>query len=274
MYEYKKLKNEKIINIVNCINESFIDYELDMVFTVEALETRFKLAGVNLGESYGVYYNENLVGTLLIVQQVDENKTDHFLFNASIIAEHRSKGLFKKLFSLYQENNNNNLKDFYSVEVLENNLQAIHSYQSVGFEITNKLMFFKGNIDLKLPLEGVKLETVDLRKLKHLYHSYFSFENSIKTVNMNLSAYEMISYYDLDIIVSSIIINKQNGKIVQIYRSSEEDLLGIKEIINYTSNKYYNLFITNLDSNDQMLVDLFVDLKFNNFINQYQMEIK
>ena len=157
----KKLGNIAFETIIDCFLKSFKNYYVELPTDINYYKQRWELAKVDFNLSYGMFDNEKLIG--FIINAVDERNGIKIAFNTGtgVLPEYRGKRIVKSIYDDAIPDLKKNGITKCSLEVITDNMKAIKSYQSIGFEICKTFECYKGAINLATS------EKVELNKENH-----------------------------------------------------------------------------------------------------------
>ncbi|WP_323616440.1 GNAT family N-acetyltransferase [Erysipelothrix rhusiopathiae] len=261
MYEIIQLNECTLEELVKVVNDSFKDYAVKIKLTEQQLKNKLESVKANLTYSFGALYQGELVGFII-------NATDGSLaYNvmSGVVPDHRRKGVYTQMFdstitffSLYGI-------DTYQLEVLQSNEDAIKLYTRMGFEKTISYACFKGSLIDAVKSPNVETYTGSMSdELSHLWHTDPSFSN--KHFNVN----EHTTYMIEDDVAKAFITVSNAGGIRHFGYHKISELV---ELINHVSSIHNVLIINNIDIQSQEIIETLIDLGFDLYMKQFQMEL-
>lgn len=145
--EFRTLENIDPQLIVNTFNESFSDYYVPLSLTLEQFLLKMKGENIALHFSVGAFEDEKLVG--IIVHYHHQINGKYYVYNGGtgVIPSMRGKALTKRMYHYILPTLKSSKVDFLILEVLQQNIQAIKSYQNVGFNTDRNLIFCEGTLN-------------------------------------------------------------------------------------------------------------------------------
>lgn len=203
--------------ILATLNESFSDYLVPLQLNLQQLAAKIKSEKVNLDYSVGAFDDNKLVGFILHGYDIANGKK--LIYNAAtgVIPSQRGQGLTRKMYDfiipILKEQN----VDSMVLEVITKNVQAIKTYETVGFRAIRKLECYRGEI------HPPSFTDVSIRPIHefdwNMIRTYWDFlpswqntEMAIENGKENFLAYGAFNNYDL---VGYIIINPLNKRVHQ-----------------------------------------------------------
>lgn len=130
--EIRALTGASWEELATAFDEAFSDYAVPTTITAEALADMQRRRGYAAAVSYGAYDRGRLVGFVLTCREGDR------LYNSGtgVAPSHRRRGIARQLLAAVIERAHPRT---YVLEVLEDNLEAIACYCSMGFVETRRL---------------------------------------------------------------------------------------------------------------------------------------
>lgn len=261
--------------LISCFLKSFENYFVNMPSDIEYYRMRWSMANVDYKLSYGMFDGDELVG--FILHAIDKLDGSLIAFNAAtgVLPVYRGR----KVVNLIYDHALLELKKYnieYSVlEVITENLRAIHVYKSVGFEIQRTYKCFNGSIrnfehKPNVQIIEVDLQVVDWTQLPN--QQLYSWENQKRTIQ-NGASFKFCNVYHDQEWESFFIINPDNGYISQfdILNANEEAWDRLFYAISKTSS---TIKINNVDTLLQDKINALIRNGLVNTIDQYEMKLK
>lgn len=197
--EFRTLENVDAQLIVNTFNEAFSDYYVPLSLTLE--QFLLKTKGENFAPhlSVGAFENQKLVGIIVHYHQHIDGK--YYVYNGGtgVIPAKRGQALTTRMYQYILPVLRANNVDYSILEVLHENIQAIKSYQRVGFYTDRNLIFCEGTLNpsnINNPTISIKpLENYDWPQLVKFWEIIPSWQNktfvidNIKTEVLGFAAY-------------------------------------------------------------------------------------
>lgn len=276
MYEFRNLKDTEFTDIVTCFKEAFSDYVVKMNFDEDYLYHRFKGQNVDFSLSYGAFYDGKLVGFLL--NAIGDFEGDKIAFDAAtgIVPNHRQNGITTQLFEYCKRDLKLAGIARYVLEVIQENKVAVKTYRKLGLKETKEYACFRQRAtkpidnDGKIIITSMKDFPIDECQVMHTFVP--SFENGLEAIKRNVHRYDVAWIGDEDVIEAFAVYDKKVGQIKQLARK-ENAIKSLEKILLYISTLYEDIPIHNIDFRDKELIESLNRLGFNNFCDQFEMEI-
>lgn len=144
MIQIKTLAKTSLEKITGTFNLAFSDYFVPIHLTLEQLSAKMKSDRVNLEYSVGAFEEEELIGFILHGTDIIEDKKVAYNGGTGVIPSKRGKGLTKQMYDFILPRLKEEGIDYLTLEVIFKNIQAIKSYERVGFKIARELKCYKG----------------------------------------------------------------------------------------------------------------------------------
>ncbi|TSE04437.1 MULTISPECIES: GNAT family N-acetyltransferase [Aquimarina] len=269
----KTLENVPFESIMNCFLASFKNYFVEMPTDFQYYKKRWKNAKVRYDLSYGMFDNDILIG--FIIHGIDERNGEVIAFNTGtgVLPEYRGKRIAKSIYKYAIEDLKRQHITKCSLEVIQDNIVAIKSYESIGFQKCKHYKCFKGELQKQdignIDLKEITYDQMNWDSIPHQeFYSWDNHKNSIKNGD-----YRYIQIIKDNIPESYFIINSSNGYLAQFdvlceNQSSWDRLFsGIKAISNTVK-------INNVDDRLDNKLKYLNAIGLKNTVDQYEMELK
>lgn len=278
--DIKTLKNISVKKITDTFNLSFSDYFIPLHLTPEQLSSKMSADKINLDYSVGIFDNENLIAFILHGTDIIESKSVVYNGGTGVIPEKRGQGLTKQMYDFILPVLKKEGVDYLVLEVISKNIQAIKSYEKVGYKIVRELRCYKGNIS-----EKNKSSHIDIRKLNFydwkLMESFWDFiptwQNSSHIIEegLNNNNKSFGAYID-KLLIGYIIYNPDSKRIQQLavhknYRRTKIASTLITKVIKESGRE---LSIINIDKDSEPINAFLIKTGFENFLNQFEMRLE
>lgn len=144
--EIKRLEGVAIKDLLKAFNESFSDYFTPFQLSAAQLSSKMLADKIDLNLSVGVFENENLIAFILHGYASINNEKTGYNGGTGVLPEKRGAGLTKKMYQFILPWLKNHGMDKLQLEVISENIQAITSYEKVGYKVKRRLVCYKGTI--------------------------------------------------------------------------------------------------------------------------------
>lgn len=267
--QIKSLEHTSLEEIVQCLNLSFANYFVPMPKGVEVWKNRFLGARVDSSLSAGMFHEDKLIA--FVLHGIDKRADQWVAFNTGtgVLPAYRSRGIVDKLYAFMIPQLKEQGINRCSLEVIQENARAIRVYERIGFSIKKSLYSFRGKLEMNANKDEMKkvglkeilaqIQTQDtlyswdfcaagIEKLKDVYHCY-------KKIHTN-------NFY--------FIINPENKTLAQYEAPVGKEL----ELLSTIQSLYPEIRIVNVDSQRKNWLKAFEEVGLENYINQYEMEMR
>lgn len=272
---YKKLNeisNEE--EIIDCLNEAFLDYSAPIHFDEKSYNMFIASSGVNKELSYFVYSDDKPIGFILNSFGNFNDEMVVFDSGTGIIAKYRGKGIFSNLFGFVEKQlkKYDEIKKYY-LEVLQNNTKAINLYSKLGFKINRDFLVLMSskqhNEDVNDKLIIIPFKEFDYKLIGNMTIISPSFEHCFDNINKQRLIYSVIYQNDeLGNINAFCIYSTDDGRIIQL---GYKNIDNIKQIILNLTSKFSRILIKNIDIKYKDLIDLLHSIGFIDVASQFEM---
>jgi len=164
------------------------------------------------------------------------------------------------------------------LEVISKNIQAIKSYERVGYTQVRGLNCYKGNL-VKLPinekLEIKKIENYDWHKMQSFWDFTPTVQNGILAINELKSTLVLLGAFLNNQMIGYLIYNPATKRLPQIAIHKEFRRKGVAtSLIQYlTVNFDPSLVVINVDKRDQPIDNFFKKMGLECFLEQIEMNL-
>jgi len=269
----KKLGNIAFETIIDCFLKSFKNYYVELPTDINYYKQRWELAKVDFNLSYGMFDNEKLIG--FIINAVDERNGIKIAFNTGtgVLPEYRGKRIVKSIYDDAIPDLKKNGITKCSLEVITDNMKAIKSYQSIGFEICKTFECYKGAINLatseKVELNKENHSTLDWDNLPN--QDLYSWDFHSKIIkDGDYSYYQVIKDNFPE---SYFVINPKNGYLAQ-FEVLIENKGNWNRLFNGIKMITETIRVINIDKRLSEKIDFINSIGLSNTVNQYEMEME
>lgn len=280
MIKISTLENCSLQTIVETFNAAFVGYLVPINFTKKTLEEKIQTENIMLRFSVGAFDGEQLVG--FILHGLDVLNGEKVVYNGGtgVLPGYRGQGLTKKMYRFIQSLLA--VEDVVKcrLEVIEDNIGAIHTYKKVGFQKIRELECFHGAMDIKVPkhLSEITIKTIKEPNWE-LLHSFWNmrptWQNSIPAMKRSQEHQQIIGLYKDKLLVAYGIINPEKGRIGQFGVRAECRGQGLGKLLFHEMSQIAekNLTTINIDREDQGTIQFLKSIGFETYIKgQYEME--
>ncbi|SMG28922.1 Ribosomal protein S18 acetylase RimI [Marivirga sericea] len=278
MMEIKTLEDVDRKEILKVFNESFSDYLIPFQLSQEQLALKMLADKTDLMLSVGVFENSHLIG--FILHGFDEINNEKVIYNGGtgVIPKKRGSELTKQMYRFILPILKENKIDKLQLEVISENIPAIHSYKKCGYETKRELVCYKGEIMISQTNEKLSIEKLryyDWDLMQSFWSTYPSWQSSKNVINDLNDSYISLGAYLENLLVGYVIYNSNNNRIQQIAISSDfrRKLVAstlIMEIIETYGNK---LSFINVDKRFKPINTFLQKIGFRSYLEQIEMEL-
>ncbi len=271
----KSLESTDPNDIVDCLNEAFLDYIIPMKMPYEYWISRWDAARIDYNLSFGYFDNGKLVGFVLHGIDQKEDKTSFFNMGTGVLPSHRGQRIVKQIYDIcYHELLRSGCEQGL-LEVIQSNNKAIKAYQSVGFALDLELISFKGrsiNYTHNFIFSEVIPERLD-RYLDYIEHR-LAWEHTPQTIMYDKSQFTFYEMHKENSLLGFAIIKNLNLDVT---------IFGVKDgnwkkygaaLFSEIQKRHSEYKIINIDSRDTELINFFEENKFKVLIKQFEMKLE
>lgn len=264
-------------DITACFNQAFSDYFVKFEVTESYLKKRWKGAAVDFSLSSGVIDKGQLIG--FIVKGIREWNGLKTAYNAGtgVIPSHRGKGLTEKMYQFLLPKFIENGIQAMLLEVIQENIKAIHVYEKVGLKIRRGFHCFKGEIKIDLPNLKQELEFAEIKNPDwELFQSFCDFEPAWENKSIAIqTCKKMFSFYGVENnnkLIGYAIVKNENGDIFQfgVHPEFRNQNVG-KFLFSHISKLHSSVRFNNIDASALSVLNFLKTIGLENTVNQYEM---
>lgn len=276
--QIKALKEVSIEKITDTFNLAFSDYFVPVNLTPEIMASKMKVDKVNPDFSVGVFDDNQLIAFILHGTDIIDGKNVIYNGGTGVIPEKRGQGFTKQMYDFILPVLKEEGIDYLVLEVITKNIQAIKSYERVGYKVIRTVKCYEGQVALM-----DYSDNVDIRKLAiydwNLMQSFWDFlptwQNSANVAERMKDVNQSFAAYINQQLVGYIIFSPGSKRIQQIAVDQNFRRKGIAsrliaEIIKESGNK---LAAVNLDESSEPINSFFSKLGLGNYLDQLEMKL-
>lgn len=277
MLQFKSLENISPDVLLETFNESFSDYFVRLQLTKEQLERKLVSDSIDLSLSAGVFESEKLIGFILHGIALVNDEKAAYNAGTGVIPSKRGQHLTKLMYRFILPSlEAAGVKNCY-LEVMEQNIQAIKSYESTGYEIHRTLICFKGIPQIqedKKQYPVIALEEMDWDKWASFWDWQPSWQNAVTALKNTGSGNNTIGIHLDEELVAYASYNPQNNRISQFAVAKDYRNQGLgSALFQYIFNQNKaELFLINVDAAASGTISFLKSIGLVAYVNQYEMK--
>lgn len=275
--QIKNLTHISFDAIVDCFNESFADYFVNIKLPASFWKKRWASDRVDFSLSFGMYDKGKLVGFILNGIGVHNGEKTAFNAGTGVIPSYRGQRIVKQLYAHALPVFIENKIEICILEVIQENIKAIRAYQSVGYEIIKNYKCFSGEIEEKAidssPFLFEKIKAPNWGKYKPLNDRGHSWGNSKSSIEIakEYDCWEMTNNTEL---IGYFIVHPTSGTITQLEVENQDWSKYGAALFNKIATIQSKVKINNLDEKDYAKIEYLQAVGLKNTIDQYEMKLK
>lgn len=277
MLAFKNLADISAATLLAAFNESFSDYLVPLQLTMEQLERKLISDSIDLSYSAGVFEDEKLIGFILHGIGVINGEKAAYNAGTGVIPSKRGQQLTKLMYQFIVPSlEAAGIRNCY-LEVLEKNIPAIKSYESVGFEVKRTLSCFKGTPKIQKndhPHQVIRLNGMDWDRCLTFWDWLPSWQNSITALKNIGEGNNSIGIYQDEKLVAYASYNPQNNRISQfaVDKNYRNKGLGSALFEYIYKERNAEISLINIDANATETITFLKSIGLEVFITQYEMK--
>ncbi|TPE44707.1 GNAT family N-acetyltransferase [Pontibacter mangrovi] len=135
--------------------KAFADYVVPVQLTEEQLRDKVEREGIVAEFCVAAFVGDEMVGFILTALGEWQGKPTAYNAGTGVVPQHRGHGLTQKMYAFLLPKLRASSVELALLEVIHNNLPALHSYERLGFRVTRTLNCYRAiNEDILLPAEA------------------------------------------------------------------------------------------------------------------------
>lgn len=279
MLQFKNLENISLEVLLETFNESFSDYFVRLQLTKEQLERKLVSDSIDLSLSAGVFESERLIGFILHGIALVNGEKAAYNAGTGVIPSKRGQQLTKLIYRFILPSlEAAGVKNCY-LEVLEQNIQAIKSYESTGYKIHRTLICFKGIPQIQEDSKSypvLALKEMDWDTWASFWDWQPTWQNATTALKNIGSGNNSIGIHLDEKLVAYASYNPQNNRISQFAVAKDYRKQGLGSALFqhiYNENKA-ELSLVNVDAAAADTLSFLKSIGLTAFVNQYEMKKK
>ncbi|GAA4278651.1 GNAT family N-acetyltransferase [Aquimarina mytili] len=259
--------------LMECFLKAFENYFVKMPTDHEYYRQRWEMAKVRLDLSYGMFYDEKLVG--FIINAIDQRQNDIIAFNTGtgVLPEFRRQNIVHSIYQFAIPELRKHGVTKCQLEVIKENIVAIKAYKKIGFHCIKNYKCYNGDIILNDTLSSdVELKRVNTKYFdwNTLDQNTYSWDNHFNTISRGKYEYYAVLFNNtLD---SYFVVNPLNRNLAQFntLKNTTDNWTRLFAAIQSISK---TIKINNVDESLTEKIDFLNKIKLKNTVNQYEMEL-
>lgn len=277
MLEFKNLENISLEVLLETFNESFSDYFIRLQITKEQLERKLISDSIDLSLSAGVFESEKLIGFILHGIALVNGEKAAYNAGTGVIPSKRGQQLTKLMYRFILPSlEAAGVKNCY-LEVLEQNIQAIKSYESTGYKIHRTLICFKGIPQIqedRKQYSVLELKETDWDKWASFWDWQPTWQNAITALKNIGSGNNSIGIHLDEKLVAYASYNPQNNRISQfaVAKDYRNQGLGSALFQHIFNENKAEISLVNVDATATETISFLKSIGLAAYVNQYEMK--
>lgn len=277
MLQFKNLENISLEVLLETFNESFSDYFVGLQLTQEQLERKLISDAIDLSLSAGVFESEKLIGFILHGIALVNGEKAAYNGGTGVIPSKRGQQLTKLMYQFILPSlEAAGVKNCY-LEVLEQNIQAIKSYESTGYKINRTLICFKGIPQIQKDRKQypvLALKEMDWDKWASFWDWQPTWQNAITALKNIGSGNNSIGIHLDEKLVAYASYNPQNNRISQfaVAKDYRNQGLGTALFQHIFNENKAEISLVNVDATATETISFLKSIGLAAYVNQYEMK--
>lgn len=271
---FQTLAYTDIESLLKCFNESFKNYFVPLQLTREQFAEKLYAEAVDLKLSFGALHNNQLVAFILNgIDTIDNTKTAYGA-GTGVLPAYRGHRLSQSLYEYGMPHLKDNGVKKYILEVIDQNIAAIKTYESTGFIIKRKLINYIGKVKCDNNFSTVIKAVMqpDWNMVNEMPGWQRSWQYNNNTLKRSWDNYIMLVAYSGNIAEAYCIVNFKNGRIA-CFGSKNKNREHLCSLFAHLGSNIKNpLTIIYIDENEAEIDAFLISIGLHHFIVSYEME--
>jgi ribosomal protein S18 acetylase RimI-like enzyme len=275
--EFRNLADLNITDLLSVFNLSFSDYVVPFHLTLEQLKSKINAEKIDMNLSVGAFQSDQIVGFILQAEKVEDGKRMIYNAGTGVTPEYRGQGLVRKMYDYIIPMLRDRKTDIFTLEVIEGNEPAIRAYTNLGFNISRKLLCFKGTIKASEKYADIRIQQMDNFQWE-IFKSFWdiepSWQSSVIVLDQMRDDFVILGAYEINELVGYAIFNPAIGKVYQVAVDKKQRRKGIGaklfKVIGEMSEGSVTV-INNVDDSSENMFQFLTKMGLENWVSQFEM---
>lgn len=275
--EFRNLADLNITDLLSVFNLSFSDYVVPFHLTLEQLKSKINAEKIDMNLSVGAFQSDQIVGFILQAEKVEDGKRMIYNAGTGVTPEYRGQGLVRKMYDYIIPMLRDRKTDILTLEVIEGNEPAIRAYTNLGFNISRKLLCFKGIIKASEKYAEIQIQQMNTTQwgiFKSFWDIEPSWQSSIIVLDQMRDDLVILGAYEMTELVGYAIFNPAIGKVYQMAVDKKQRRKGIGaklfKVIGEMSEGSVTV-INNVDDSSENTSQFLTRMGLENWVSQFEM---
>lgn len=277
--EFRHLVGIELADIHTAFVDAFSEYEVPMEMPIERLQAMLTTRDYRPELSTACMVDERIVGFVLVGGRLIDGRLCGYDCATGVIRAFQKQKIGSRLLPLALERVRVAGAKRFVLEVLKHNTAAQSLYTKHGFAITRSLRCYQTTLEnLHLTDVDVANQSVALTAIDEVAYNSFAptWQNSLASYRHAPDAYHVVALKHEDVVAAYGIIHRQSGSILQMGVHPAQHEAGlfvslVEQLAQAVGTR--QLRIVNIEA-DSWLDRQFIAHGWQNFVNQYEMEVR
>ncbi|MEY3990729.1 MAG: hypothetical protein RI985_1810 [Chloroflexota bacterium] len=277
--EFCDLVGVDLADIHTAFVDAFSEYEVPMEMPIDRLRTMLTTRDYRPELSTACVVNGQIVGFVLVGGRLIDGQLQVYDCATGVIRAFQQQKIGSQLLPLALDRVRVAGAKRFVLEVLEHNTAAQALYTKHGFAITRSLRCYQTTLsDLNLADVDVANQPAALAVVDEMAYNSFAptWQNSLVSYWHAPNAYHVVALMHADTVTAYGIIHRESGSILQMsvhpaHREAELFDVLVTQLAQAVGTR--QLRIVNIEA-DSWLDRQFIAHGWQNFVNQYEMELR
>ncbi|MEZ5196977.1 MAG: GNAT family N-acetyltransferase [Bacteroidales bacterium] len=283
--KFRNLENISFEEIHQAFVDAFSDYAVDVSYmTPDVMYHRAIKNGYEPEASVGVFNGRKMVGFTLVGIDKHYEVSAAFDIITGLVKGYRGKGIAAEMFNFIKPTlKEKEIEEFY-LEVLQENVPAIRAYQKTGFKIIRSLDCFalplekfRSTEEARIPLIFKIVDKSEIDEFETFSDWIPSWENSFNAIKRipdevviisaeySINKVGLLVYYPMLNWIMAFLVDPK-------YRKMGIGSAMLKELIDQLNGRVDKIKFTNIQSDDEDLINFLKASGFEWVVAQFEMK--
>jgi ribosomal protein S18 acetylase RimI-like enzyme len=276
--EIRTLSNIDLDELLAAFNEAFSDYHVPLQLTMDQLKGKIRADKTNFDYSVGAFIDGKLVGFILHGYDIIDHHRIVYNGGTGVIPSQRKHGLTKQMYDFILPYLRAANVDSLVLEVMTQNIQAIKSYEKVGYQVARKLICYRGEMNTMDNAEMMIEEMFEYNweNIRSFWDFSPSWQNSSNVLEELMNTNKSYGAFVNNQLIGYIVYNPVAKRVQQFAVDTRYRRKKIATtLFNHLSKVYdRNFTIINVDEGSQATNEFLLKIGLKNFVEQLEMKLQ
>ncbi len=262
--------------------QAFSDYIVPIQLNQEQFQSKLQREGIDPHFCVAAYNGDQMIGFILTGLGEWQGKPTAYNGGTGVIPAFRGQKLTQKLYTFLIQKLLESGIEYSLLEVIDQNLPALKSYQRIGMQITRTLNCYRvkvQNLSLRSnpEIQIKRAHKPDWNAYQLFWDITPSWQNSNQAIDRSINDATILEAYDNLDLLGYLILYPKSGAVAQLAVSKNARTQGVGQALlreASLSHQSQALMCTNVDTKGQGINVFFERCNFTLFLKQYEMKMQ